>query len=85
MKQLYIFIIAFIGGTASYAQFPGGAPQSAITGKITATVIDSITRKPVEYATIALGKTGQTKSTNGSLADGKGFLRIENVRLENTI
>ena len=80
MKPLYLIIFCIFSINIVYAQFPGGAPQNTITGKITATVIDSATRKPVEYATIALAKSGQTKSTNGSLADGKGFFKIENVR-----
>lgn len=80
MKHIYLFIFTFFTISATYAQFPGGAAQNAITGKITATVIDSLTKKPVEYATVALAKTGQTKATNGSLADGKGFFKIENVK-----
>ena len=80
MKYLYIFIITLIFNAPLFAQFPGANPQNTLVGKITATVIDSATKKPVEYATIALGKTGQTKSINGSLADGKGFFKIENVK-----
>ncbi|WP_017257035.1 outer membrane beta-barrel family protein [Pedobacter arcticus] len=80
MKYLYIFIISLIFNANLFAQFPGANSQNTLVGKITATVIDSVTKKPVEYATIALGKTGQTKSTNGSLADGKGFFKIENVK-----
>lgn len=80
MKYFYFLLISTFCISTSYAQFPGGASQNTITGKISATVIDSVTKKPVEYATVALSKSGQTKSTNGSLADGKGFFKIENVK-----
>lgn len=80
MKKLYPVLIILFTFNSVYAQFPGGAAQSSITGKITATIIDSLTRKPVDYATIALSKSGQTKSTNGSLADDKGSFKIENVK-----
>lgn len=80
MKYLYIFLASLFIINNTYAQFPGGAATSTISGKITATIIDSVTRKPVEYATIALSKSGQTKSTNGSLADEKGNFKIENVK-----
>ncbi|HEX7366358.1 MAG TPA: TonB-dependent receptor [Pelobium sp.] len=79
MKYLYFALLSIFCVSSSYAQFPGAA-QNTITGKITATIIDSVTKKPVEYATVALAKSGQTKSTNGSLADGKGFFKIENVK-----
>ena len=64
-----------------YAQFPGsGATQSTIVGRISGIVIDSLTQKPVDYATISLSRNGQTKSTNGSLADGKGVFKMDNIK-----
>ncbi|RKD12376.1 TonB-dependent receptor [Pelobium manganitolerans] len=78
MKFIYLSFLLFVSALG-FAQFPGAA-QNTITGKITATVIDSASGKPVEYATVALAKSGQTKSSNGSLADGKGVFKIENVR-----
>jgi ferric enterobactin receptor len=63
-----------------YAQFPGGGSQITITGKITGIIIDSLTKKPVDYATISLSRSGQTKATNGTLADDKGSFKLENIK-----
>jgi ferric enterobactin receptor len=64
-----------------YAQFPGtGAAPQTIVGKISGTIIDSLTQKPVDYATISLSRNGQTKSTNGALADEKGAFKMENIK-----
>jgi ferric enterobactin receptor len=63
-----------------YAQFPGGGSQTTITGKITGIIIDSLTKKPVDYATISLSRSGQTKATNGTLADDKGSFKLENIK-----
>ncbi|WP_240534694.1 TonB-dependent receptor [Pedobacter aquae] len=80
MKYLYLLIVVFIS-TKTFAQMPMGAGggSSAIIGKISGTVIDSATNKPVDYATIALSRSQQTKSTNGSLADEKGSFKIEKI------
>ncbi len=80
MKHLYILLLFIFSVQTMYAQFPGGSSQTGITGRISGTVIDSVTHKPVDYATISLSKSGQTKSTNGSLADEKGIFKMENIK-----
>lgn len=59
----------------------GTSGAAAITGKIYGVIVDSLTRNPIDYATIALSRSGQTKSTNGALADDKGNFKIEKVSL----
>lgn len=81
MKRFTLFTVLFFASKIIFAQFPGGGGGAAvITGKISGTVIDSITKKPVDYATVALSRSGQTKSTNGSLADDKGNFKIDNIK-----
>ena len=80
MKRLYILFALIFTSSLLFAQFPGGAAPSAIVGKISGIIIDSITQKPVDYATISLSRSTQTKSTNGSLADERGIFKIENIR-----
>lgn len=80
MKRLYILFALVFTSNLLFAQFPGGASPSAIVGKISGIVIDSITLKPVDYATVSLSRSAQTKSTNGSLADVKGAFKIENIK-----
>jgi len=78
MKYLIIALLTFITVNVTFAQMPGGGAPS-ITGRISGTVIDSITKKPVDYASVALGRATSTKSTNGSLTDSKGVFKIDNV------
>ncbi|MEO5910423.1 MAG: TonB-dependent receptor [Pelobium sp.] len=80
MKRLYFFFLLLFTTQLIYAQFPGGAGQSTITGKISGVIIDSLTNKPVDYATISLSRSGQEKSITGSLADDKGAFKIDNVK-----
>ncbi|MBD3750360.1 MAG: TonB-dependent receptor [Sphingobacteriales bacterium] len=81
MRRLYFLLLfTFFSSQFIYAQFPGGGTKPSITGKITGTVIDSLTKKPVDYATISLSKSGSAKSTNGSLADDKGAFKIDQIR-----
>jgi ferric enterobactin receptor len=79
MKYFYILMVFILSSKLSFSQFPIGGAQNSITGKISGVIIDSATNKPVDYATVSLSRTGQTKSTNGSLADEKGNFRIDNV------
>ncbi len=74
----YLLIAALLCSTVAFAQMPQGGPPT-LTGKISGLIIDSLTRKPVEYATVALTRVGAAKSTNGALTDNKGTFKIENV------
>ena len=78
MKRLLLLLtlISYIGVAA--AQGPAGT-GTGITGRISGVIIDSLTKKPVDYATVALGRTGATKSTNGSMTDDKGSFKIDRI------
>lgn len=78
MKRILLLftLISYIGLAA--AKGPAGAGP-VITGRITGVIIDSLSQKPVDYATVALGRSGATKTTNGSLTDEKGSFKIENI------
>ena len=45
------------------AQFPGmgGPAKPSVKGRITITVIDSATQKPIDYASVSLTKTKDNK------------------------
>ncbi|MBC8052853.1 MAG: TonB-dependent receptor [Sphingobacteriaceae bacterium] len=78
MRPFLFFIISIFSLNSATAQMPvGGAPT--ITGRISGTVIDSITQKPIDYVTVGLGRASSTKSTNGALTDQKGIFKIDNV------
>lgn len=77
MKQLSLLFIGIFISSIALAQVPAGG--TTITGKINGIIIDSLTQKPVDYATVSLGRSGSTKNTNGSLTDDKGAFKIDNI------
>jgi outer membrane receptor protein involved in Fe transport len=65
-----------------FSQFPGmGRPGSSptIKGKISGTVMDSISGKPVEFATVVLINPKFGKQLDGGLTDEKGNFKITDV------
>lgn len=77
MKTIFSILFSFIIIQTSFAQVPSGG--ASITGKISGVIIDSLTQKPVDYATVGLGRSGSTKTTNGSLSDEKGVFKIDKI------
>ena len=71
MKQFLTFILLIGTIFTAKAQF-GGAP--AITGKISGTIIDSVTKKPVAYASVAIYYSQGKAPINGAITDEKGHL-----------
>jgi outer membrane receptor protein involved in Fe transport len=58
----------------------GGALRAqAPVGTVTGIVVDSLTNKPVDYATVSVFKTGSTTPVNGGLSDEKGGFKITNI------
>lgn len=83
MKRLLLLLIIFCASISAKAQFGVGGGGSSIVGKISGTIIDSVTKKPVDYATISLFKSGAKTPLNGVLTDDKGNFRIDNIRAGN--
>lgn len=57
----------------------GGAQKVTVTGRITAVIVDSATKAPVDYATISLVRVKDNKSVNGGVTDSKGKVTLQNV------
>lgn len=83
MKRLLLFIaILFtISISNAHAQFGlgGGAQKVTITGRISAVILDSATKAPVDYATVSLIRVKNNKSVNGGVTDAKGKISLQNV------
>lgn len=79
MRRLLTVFLILSGISGVQAQGFGAAAQPAVTGKISGIILDSISRKPIDYATVSLGRAGSTKTTNGALTDEKGSFKIENI------
>src|ERR1700761_5457879 len=77
MKRIVTFILFFSTILTANAQFGGG---STITGKISGTVIDSVTKKPVQYASVAIYYSAGKAPVNGSITDEKGSFKIFNIK-----
>ena len=82
MKKLLLICAALLMMMNANAQFPmmgGGNAAPKVTGRISATILDSLTKQPVEYATVSLVNTKTSKPVNGALTDAKGKVSIQNI------
>lgn len=74
-----MLVLGIMQQTAS-AQFGlGAAPKTTITGKITVLIVDSLTKEPIDYATISLIRVKDKKAINGAITDAKGKAVMQNV------
>ncbi|MCZ4245546.1 TonB-dependent receptor domain-containing protein [Pedobacter punctiformis] len=85
MKRLLLLIFTLVIFINARAQMPGmpgmggGAKKTSVTGRITAVILDSVTKAPIDYATISLINAGNNKSVNGGVTDPKGKITLQNV------
>ncbi|MFA6084968.1 TonB-dependent receptor domain-containing protein [Mucilaginibacter sp.] len=83
MKHIFLLIIIFCASITAKAQFSVGGGGSSIKGRISGNVIDSLSKKPVDYATISLFKSGAKTPINGVLTDEKGNFKLDNISAGN--
>ena len=76
MKRIFIFILFFAFAITAKAQFGGGG----ITGKISGTLVDSLTKQPMSYATVALFYANGHSPITGVLTDDKGSFKLTGVK-----
>jgi hypothetical protein len=69
MKRLFTLISIIFFATSVKAQLGGGA---GVVGRISGIVIDSVTRKPLDYATVSIYRSTGKVPLNGVLTDEKG-------------
>ena len=80
MKRIILLFIIFSISLSAKAQLGVGGGGPSVVGKISGTIIDSLTKKPVDYATISLFRSGGTAPINGVLTDEKGNFKIDNIK-----
>jgi outer membrane receptor protein involved in Fe transport len=78
MKHIFLLITIFCVSVTAKAQFSVGG-GSSIKGRISGNIIDSLSKKPVDYATISLFKSGAKTPINGVLTDEKGNFKLDNI------
>ncbi len=77
MKRIILLLTICCSLLSARAQFGGAA--STVTGKISGTIIDSITKKPLDYATVSLFRSGGKAPITGVLTDEKGSFKLNNL------
>lgn len=83
MKYSVLFLIATIYSCFLSAQNPGNKPgeKNTIKGKITGVLIDSVSRQPVEFATVMLLETQSQNQIDGLTTDEKGEFKFNEIAL----
>src|SRR3954469_15218528 len=75
VRKLLLVIFFIFHVLSSFAQ-----ESDNIGGLISGRVIDSASRSPLEYATITLTKTGDTKPLNGTTTDPAGHFTVKEIQ-----
>lgn len=78
MKRFFTLIALITSFYCANAQMVPSS-GSSVTGKISGTVIDSITKKPLDYATVSISRSGGKAILNGTLTDDKGKFSLNNI------
>lgn len=73
MKKVLLTVLCGLLAASAFAQSSKG------TGKISGVVIDSISKQPIDFATIALMRIADAKSINGGLSDDKGVFKLTGI------
>ena len=78
MKRILLLLIIFCSVLSAKAQFGTGG-GSTIVGKISGTLIDSVSKQSVPYTPVAIYRTGGKSPVNGVVTDEKGSFKIEGL------
>jgi len=80
MKRFYIIIAILCSFITAKAQIGLGGGGSTTVGKISGNVIDSLTKKPMDYASVGLYRSGGKAPITGVITDEKGNFKLDNVK-----
>lgn len=87
MKSSLLSVLSLFSITLLNAQQPsfptggfGRQQATAVVGKIAGQLVDSVTMKPVEFATIVLTNPQGGKDVNGGLSDESGVFKLTEVK-----
>ena len=78
MKRILLLIIIFLSVLTAKAQLGVGG-GSSIVGKVSGTLTDSVSKKPLDYASVSIFRATGTAPINGVLTDEKGNFKIDGI------
>jgi outer membrane receptor protein involved in Fe transport len=78
MKKIALLLVLLFAVFSAKSQTFTG--MNSPKGKISGTVIDSITKAPVDYASVSLYKMNSTKPLNGVLTDATGNFKLNEIQ-----
>ncbi len=79
MKRFYILIAIICSVITAKAQFGVGGGGPNVVGKISGTLIDSVTKLPLDYASVGLYHSGGKSPITGVITDEKGNFKLNDV------
>ncbi len=79
MKRLLLLLIIFCSVLTANAQLGGVGGGSSIVGKISGSLVDSVNKQPLSYASVSLFRSSGKSPLNGVLTDDKGGFKIDGV------
>src|ERR1700761_7386763 len=80
MKRVVILIAIICSVLSVKAQVGLGGGGATTVGRISGTVIDSVSKETMPYTTVALFRNTGTSPLNGVLTDDKGVFKIDGVK-----
>lgn len=88
MKGILLLVFGVFAASLLFAQQPPagvmkGQPQGpSITGRITGTLLDSLTGQPVEFASVVLISQKTGKEVDGTVSDAKGQFKFPEAKID---
>jgi outer membrane receptor protein involved in Fe transport len=79
MKRLLLLFAIICSVLTAKAQLGVGGGGPSIVGKVSGTLIDSVTKQPLEYASVSIFRSTGKSPLNGVLTDEKGNFKIEGI------
>ena len=78
-RLLLLFAIISLSALTAKAQLGGVGGGSSIVGKISGTIVDSVTKQSAPYVPVSIYRSGSKTQINGVLADEKGNFKFDGL------
>lgn len=79
MKRILLLFAILSTVLTAKAQLSGVGGGSTIVGKVSGILVDSISKKPLDYASVSIFRATGSSPINGVLSDEKGSFKIEGL------